>query len=144
MSFAPTLAPAYVPPGLDDLLQRLQDKAGVTPLADVAAFESFAVTPGDCLVLLVEDPVRMPEAWDLAVILPEILKSQPGAFTAAVLPPVPGRAVASRYGITVWPALLFLRDGQFVGRIEGLKDWQVYAREIPAMLQRQCSVARIQ
>ena len=34
----------------------------------------------------------------------------------------------------MWPALLALRDGDYLGTIEGLKDWPVYSRLIPELL----------
>ena len=53
---------------------------------DTAGFDAFAAAAGDAVVMFAEDPVRVPETWDSAVILPEILKALP-ATRAAFLPP---------------------------------------------------------
>ncbi|PIV76734.1 MAG: hydrogenase, partial [Rhodocyclales bacterium CG17_big_fil_post_rev_8_21_14_2_50_68_7] len=46
------------------------------------------------------------------------------------------RRLAPRYGFGIWPALVFLRDGGYVGVIEGMRNWQEYRREVAAMLDR--------
>lgn len=102
-------------------------------LLDGGGFEAFADGPGDRVVLFPEDPLRVPESWDALVVLPELLKLQPGRFAAGLLDPAAARALAPRYGIAQWPALLFLRDGGYVGAIEGLRDWDAYARAFAAM-----------
>ena len=124
-------ATAFAAPTLDALLQRLAGR-GLAAL-DAAGFERFAVAPGDAIVLFAEDPARVPETWDIAVILPEILKAMPGV-RAAFLPPEAARPLQARYGFRSWPALLFLRDGAYVGTIEGIRDWADLQREALAML----------
>jgi hydrogenase-1 operon protein HyaE len=46
-----------------------------------------------------------------------------------------GRTVSTRYGFRRWPALVMLADGQYVGAIDGLRDWQEYIDEIGRLLQ---------
>ena len=50
------------------------------------------------------------------------------------MPPAAARSLAPRYGIRTWPALLALRDGQYLGTIEGLKDWSADVRLLPELL----------
>src|SRR5574343_414459 len=37
--------------------------------------------------------------------------------------PAASRTLASRFGVLKYPALVFLRDGQYTGVIVGLMDW---------------------
>lgn len=129
----------------DDLLsssssaaERLARQAARHGLAllDAAAFETFAGGEGDRVVLLAEDPVRVPETWDLLVVLSELLKLRPGCYRAGLLEAGAARALAPRHAIARLPALLFLREGAFVGAIEGVHDWEALAREFMAMLAR--------
>lgn len=111
----------------------LRDRYGYTVL-DRDSFDVFSGGPGACLILFAEDPQKIPETWDLTIILPEAVKSVSQPLRVGLLPPADARAIAVRYGFRVWPALLALRDGAYLGVIEGLKDWGVYARQIPELL----------
>lgn len=105
-------------------------------LLDAARFEAFAAGPGERAILFAEDPVRVPESWDALVVLPELLKSLPARIAAGLPDIAAARRFAPRYGIRVWPALLLLRDGGYVGAIEGMRNWEAYVREFSAMLAR--------
>lgn len=125
-------------PTADDfnvLLDRLAERHGFVQL-DAENFEDFAAGAGDRVVLFAEDPVRVPETWDVAVVLPEVLKRLGGRLQAGVLDVASARGLAPRYGFTTWPALVFLRAGSYVGAIEGMRDWDVYLREMAAMLDK--------
>lgn len=105
-------------------------------LLEAASFEAFATAAGDRLILFIDDPVRVPEAWDAVVLLPELVKLLPGRFAVGLTDGETARSYAPRYGLLRRPALLFLRDGGYVGAIEGLRDWDAYAREFAAILAR--------
>ena len=114
-------------------LAELQDRHGFT-LLDAGSFAAFADLPGTSLVMFAEDPAKVPETWDLTIILPEALRHVAGEVRVALLAPEAARKLAARYGIRFWPALLALRDGDYLGSIEGLKDWSTYARQLPELL----------
>lgn len=116
-------------------MAHLAERHGLA-LLDQAGFDAFTGGAGDRVVLFVEDPVRVPESWDALVLLPELLKSQPGRLAAGLLDIASARQLAPRYGIVRFPVLLFLRSGGYVGAIEGLRDWDVYVREFAVMLAR--------
>jgi hydrogenase-1 operon protein HyaE len=42
--------------------------------------------------------------------------------------------VHARYGFRRWPALVVLRDGRYVGAIDGLRNWDEYLAEVAALL----------
>ncbi len=118
---------------LDEHFQRLKAQYGCVVL-DAESFDDFVNEPGESLILFSEDPQRVPETWDIAVILPELIKGLPTKPRVGLLAPVATHAVSSRYGIRRWPALLALRGGAYLGVIEGLKDWGVYVAELSQLL----------
>jgi hydrogenase-1 operon protein HyaE len=81
-----------------------------------------------------EDPVRYKETLDLAVIAPEVAKAFAGVFRVGVLLPADARKVAPRYGFARWPALVLLQDGQYVGAIDGLRNWDEYLEDMQRLL----------
>ena len=69
------------------------------------------------------------------MIVPELARAFAGRFRIGVLPPAAARAVAPRYGFRRWPALVLLRDGGYVGAIDGLRDWDDYLAETRRLLE---------
>jgi len=115
------------------LLDRLVAQAAATVL-DAATFDAWAGEPGHALLVFTEDPVLYRETLDLAVIVPELAAAMPGRFRIGLLLSGPARAIASRFGFRRWPALVMLKDGRYVGAIDGLREWQVYLDELTALL----------
>ncbi len=129
MSAAPDLPPP---------LARLAAQPGCVWLeeADVAEFERRA---GETVLFFAADPVRVRETLDLAVILPELKRAiarfTPRPFVVGLLGPELAPRHARRYALGRMPALVFLRGGEFLGAIEGLRDWPRYLRESLALLE---------
>jgi hydrogenase-1 operon protein HyaE len=98
-------------------------------------FDAFAARTGDTLLFFADDPERIKETLDLAVILPEIAHAFPGRFEVGVLLPAVANSVAPRYGVRRWPALVLLRDGLYVGAIEGVRDWDEYRFQVARLLE---------
>lgn len=122
-------------PRLSALFERLAAQQGYANL-DADSFLTFAAGPGERVVLFADDPRRAPETWDVAVVLPDLLRLSPRPLEVGLLMPAAADVHARAQGIRIWPALLFLRDGQYLGTIEGMRDWSDWVREIPAMLER--------
>jgi len=101
---------------------------------DPEGFDAWATLPGDAMVVFAEDPERFKETLDLAVIVPELHAARRDRFRVALLPPVASRALAARYGFARWPAFVMLRDGQYVGAVDGIRDWDVYLAELDRLL----------
>jgi hydrogenase-1 operon protein HyaE len=120
-----TTAAANRPPTVHPLIERLCTETGGQML-DQASFDAWASAPGRALVVFTEDPVLYRETLDIAVIVPELALAFPGQFRTGVLLQGPARAIAARYGFKRWPAVVMLLDGQYVGAIDGLRDWQEY------------------
>jgi hydrogenase-1 operon protein HyaE len=89
----------------------------------------LAAQEGDHVLLFAGDPVRFPEAVDVAVELPELQKVSASAgrpFGMAVAVPETAEALAKKYGSQRWPTLMFFRDGHYVTTLSGMHDWTDY------------------
>lgn len=118
---------------LHPLLARLIETSGailVTPQT-VEAFES---QPGDGVLLFSGDPVRFPEALDVAVVLPELHALHGRAFRIGVVAREGEDEVARRWAVQRWPSLVFIRDGQYLATLSGMKDWDVFVPEVAQAL----------
>ena len=118
---------------LHPLLDQLVTRHGFTRL-DADAVDAFIAPPGHALLVFTEDPVRYKEALDLAVIAPEVAQAFPGRFRVGVLFPDVARKVAKRYGFARWPALVLLKHGEYVGAIDGLRNWDEYLEQMQLLL----------
>jgi len=118
---------------LHPLVERLFTTHGYANV-DATGLDSFAAAPGHAVLFFSEDPVLYRETLDLCVILPEIASAFAGHFRVGVLLPAAARAAAPRYGFRRWPALVVLRDGGYVGAIDGLRDWDDYLAETARLL----------
>lgn len=84
---------------------------------------------GDHVLLFAGDPIRFPEAVDVAVVLPELQKASASAgrpFGMAVAVPETAEDLAKKYGSQRWPTLMFFRDGDYVTTLSGMHDWTDY------------------
>lgn len=80
------------------------------------------------------DAARIPESQDVAVILPELLAALRTALVPRRVAPADERALEARFGVGAKPALVFLRDGAYLGAIEKMQDWAVYLQQVPGIL----------
>lgn len=124
-----TVAPAALHP----LIAQLFDKHGYENI-DAANIDAFVQQPGHALLVFTEDPLRVRETLDLAVIVPELASAFAGRFRIGVLLPESARSLQARYGVRRWPAFVVLRDGGYLGAIEGLRNWDEYLQEVGRLL----------
>jgi hydrogenase-1 operon protein HyaE len=125
---------------LPPLAARLVHQFGATAL-DADSAEAFAAGAGDRVLFLSGDPVQFPEGLDVAVVLPELQAVFPGRFAVGAVLRHAQEAVARRYGSQRWPALVFLRDGEYVTTLWGMQDWTVFVERVGAALALQTSRA---
>ena len=115
------------------LIAQLFSKHGFAEITE-ANFAAWAQTPGRKLLLFIEDPGRYKETLDLAVIVPELCRAFPGRFAVGVLLPDAAREFGHRYAFRRWPALVMLADGEYVGAVDGLRNWDEYLAEVARLL----------
>jgi hydrogenase-1 operon protein HyaE len=120
-------------PALHPLLLRLVRNTAAAVL-DPDRYDAWAAQPGAAMVVFADDPERSKETLDLAVIVPELHALARGGFRIALLPPDASRTLAPRYGFARWPAFVMLRDGKYLGAVDGIRDWDVYAAELQRLL----------
>jgi hydrogenase-1 operon protein HyaE len=120
-------------PALHPLLDQLMSRHGFERVT-VDSIDAFNAVPGHALLVFTEDPQRYKETLDLAVIAPEVARAFPGRLRTGLLLPADARKLAPRYGFSRWPALVLLKDGRYVGAIDGLRNWQEYIDEVGRLL----------
>ncbi|MBA4176298.1 MAG: hydrogenase [Leptothrix sp. (in: Bacteria)] len=120
-------------PDLHPLLARLVYLTHAAVL-DAEGFDDWARQPGVAMVVFAEDPDRYKETLDLAVVVPELHATGGRHFRVGLLPPAASRAVAPRFGFARWPAFVMLRDGHYLGAVDGIRDWDVYTAELLRLL----------
>jgi hydrogenase-1 operon protein HyaE len=118
---------------LHPLVARLVSEGGAQPI-DRATLDAWLARPGERVLFFSGDPVRFPECLDVAVVLPELRAAFAGRFEVGVVLRDDEDAIAARFGARHWPSLVFLRDGLYLGTVAGMKDWDVYLRDVAAAL----------
>ncbi|HFD80427.1 MAG TPA: hydrogenase [Gammaproteobacteria bacterium] len=116
------------------LIQRLVDDHGY-PQLDRAGHDDFVGEPGVCTLFFAGDPKRFRDTTDVAVVLPELDKAFGGVLRPALIAASAERELQDYYGFTAWPALVFLRDGGWLGTISGIQNWSEYLEQIGELLQ---------
>lgn len=114
------------------LINRLVDELNY-PLLNQENFDSFIKEHEYSVLFCTEQPSRFPESNDVAVILPELVNSFP-QLKPAVIDTAFEKKVQGRYNFNVWPSLVFLKEGRYLGTISKVQDWGVYRMEIESIL----------
>ena len=118
---------------LHPLFARLVDMFGAA-LLTTDQVDAFCARPGAAALLFAGDPVRFPEALDLAVVLPELAAAQAEPVALALADRASEDALARRWGVQRWPSIVFLRDGRYLATLSGMKDWDVFVTEVAQAL----------
>ncbi len=111
------------------LIQRLYDDYGY-PEVTLETHDAFIRQPGITVLFFAGDPKRFRETTDVAVVLPELIKAFQGALIPAVVAADAEKILQQHYGFTAWPALVFLRDGGYLGAMTGIQNWAEYLHDI--------------
>ena len=105
------------------------------PVLNENSLDDFAATQEHLVLFFSEDPVKFPESNDVAMVLPELVKAFDSRLTAALIDLEAQHTLQSRYGFNQWPALVFLRRGEYLGAITQIQNWEDYLRETERLLQ---------
>ncbi len=114
-------------------IKSMIEREGYSAL-DGPELKAFIDQHEDVILVFAEGMKRLPEADDLAIILPELTRAFPGRFRVAVIPFTAHRDFKLHYHFLKLPTLLFLRRGEYIGAIEGLLDWADYLAEINRLI----------
>lgn len=105
-----------------------------------ADIEALTKAEGMQLAVFADDPNRMKETIDMAVIAPEIRRALGSAVAGAWFSDMPtGRAMAARWGIRRLPAVALFRSGVYLGAAEGLMNWDAYLKQLAEIGMRRCA-----
>ena len=115
------------------MIERLTSDLGYA-VVDEGSVDPFAQEHEHCVLFFTEDPSAFPETNDVAVILPELVNAFADRLVPAVVARSAERVLKTRYGFSSWPALVFLRRGQYLGAIARVQDWEFYLGEIERIL----------
>ncbi|MCB1465270.1 MAG: hydrogenase-1 expression HyaE [Nitratireductor sp.] len=91
------------------------------------------------VLLFAGDAGRLAESNDVAVILPELVKTFDNLLVPLVVSRDSERELQRRYRFNAFPTLVFLKEGGYLGAIPRVLDWQDYVHEIAAILTREAS-----
>lgn len=116
---------------LPQLIARLSTQG--LPVLDRNAVRTFVQAHDYTLLCFFNDPKAFPENSDVAVVVPELLKSFP-SIRAAVAEPQAVAALSLLYGVDTFPALVLLRNGEVRQRLARIQPWGVYQQQLQALL----------
>ena len=96
------------------------------PVVTTENLNDFLALDGMVVLFFTGDPRQRPESNDVAVVLREMSSVFPGQFRIGIVDQASEDLLIPRFGVLVVPTLLYLRQGEFVGLIPRIQDWQVY------------------
>lgn len=115
------------------LIGALRHQAGL-PFVDETNIEAFLAPaegePENCILFFTGDPKQRPEADDVAVVLPELLRTFQGKLRGAVIDRAAEENLKARFNAVVMPSLVVTRRDQPVGVLGKIRDWSEYVEKI--------------
>jgi len=116
------------------LIRRLIDDMNWPRLANGSDLAEYLGRPGAHCLFVPGDPVRNLESNDAAVVLPELRMTFQNAFDCAVVGDAIEAEVRETYRALKTPAFIFIRDGQRLGSIQKVRDWDDYLARVQQIL----------
>lgn len=114
------------------LIDRLSQELNY-PILGLDNIDAFLATHDHSVLFFTEDIKRFPETNDVAVVLPELMSIFPG-IVPAIINRNDEKKLQSLYGFRSWPALVFMRNEQYLDAITGIQDWSDYLNQIKNIL----------
>jgi hydrogenase-1 operon protein HyaE len=117
------------------LIDRLIEELGYERVT-LDNHEEFVAAPGMNVLFFPGDPTTVKDATDVAVVLPELDSTFEGQLNPGVVTDSfgDGKALKREYGFSHFPALVFVRGGEYVGAICRIQDWAEYLEKISDLL----------
>ncbi|CUH75918.1 hydrogenase accessory protein [Tropicibacter naphthalenivorans] len=116
------------------LITRLNTEFGWPMLDTSGDLTAFVEQPGAHALFVPGDPKRNLESADVAVILPELKQAFQGKFDAAVVGDAVETELRERTKVLKTPSVIFYRDGELIGGIPKVRDWDDYMARIAQIL----------
>ncbi len=113
------------------LIDRLVTEHGY-PEVSLATHDKIVSRPGMNVLFFPGDTKTVRDATDVAVVLPELVTAFEGRLSPGVVTDVfgDGKTLKRHYGFREYPALVFVRSGDYVGTIVRIQDWGYYLDKI--------------
>jgi len=117
------------------LIDRLLDELGYAKVS-LANHDEFVAQPGMNVLFFPGNPDTVKDATDVAVVLPELVTAFEDQLAAGVVTDFrgDGAELQKKYGFGAYPALVFVRGGEYVGAITRVQNWADYLNEISDLL----------
>jgi hydrogenase-1 operon protein HyaE len=117
------------------LIDRLVTELGYADIA-LANHDEFVAAPGMNVLFFPGDTTTVRDATDVAVVLPELVAAFDNQLRPGVVRDVfgDGTVLKRTYGFTEYPALVFVRSGDYVGSLTRIRDWGDYLDTISGLL----------
>ena len=117
------------------LIDRLLDEFGY-PEVSLSNHDAFVGQEGMNVLFFPGDPNSVKDSTDVAVVLPELVAAFEDKLAPGVVTDVrgDGAELQKKYGFGAYPALVFVREGEYVGAITRIQNWSDYIEEISNLL----------
>lgn len=109
------------------------------PVVGLDTYRDFLASHDYTVLFFSGDWERLGESNDVAVILPEVESAFQGVFKTAVVERAAERKLQAIYRFPAFPALVFLRNGDYLGALTRVLDWDDYLRETARILESEPS-----
>ena len=116
------------------LIDRLTTEFGWPVLDNENDLAEFTLRPGNHALFVPGDPKRNLESADVAVILPELKIAFQGQFDCAVVADAIETKLREDTRVLKTPSVIFYREGQMIGGIPKVRDWDDYMVRIQQIL----------
>lgn len=116
------------------LVDRLVSELGYADIA-LDNHDEFVAAAGMNVLFFPGDTTTVRDATDVAVVLPELVAAFDHRLRPGVVRDVfgDGKALKRQYGFMEYPALVFVRSGDYVGTLTKIRDWGEYLEKIDAL-----------
>jgi hydrogenase-1 operon protein HyaE len=117
------------------LIERLTAELGYAEIG-LKNHDDFVDRAGMNVLFFPGDPKTVRDSTDVAVILPELVRAFDGQLRPGVVTDTfgDGLQLKRQYGFPEYPALVFVRSGNYVGTITRVQDWSDYLNKINVLL----------
>ena len=117
------------------LIERLVDELGYEQITS-DNHDEFVAQDGMNVMFFPGDPTTVKDATDVAVVLPELVSAFEGQLSPGVVTDTfgDGKRLKREYGFSHYPALVFVRGGDYVGAICRIQDWADYLDQVARLL----------